>query len=182
MNDPCHLVDCGLGQVCKGGICVEREICSGPFPTASADGCTKGFVCRNKVCDIDPCFIIDCPKGFRCVDGICEIKCVAEASVKSDDGCPDGCPLGFTCVNGTCIIMSCAKNGPCLSYELCTDTCSVKNCPAPGICVNGNCVLSPPPPRIECWNNEDCEQYEECHRGVCKPAPVRDLPVCPRKA
>jgi hypothetical protein len=79
----CSPPECGNGQICQDGSCVE-DPCGGP--------CPEGQFCNveDGECDDDFCVDVECDPGQICdpYSGDCV-----------NDTCPD-CPAGFDCVIG----------------------------------------------------------------------------------
>ncbi len=143
-QDLCDFVNCGTGQACVLGRCVEDN-CYGR-------GCPVGEICDGE-CHADPCV------GVRCDDGE---FCRASADDPSTGVCVsacDSCARGEICVDGSCVADPCG--GACESGQVCVDgTCEDNQCtPVCGqnrICHGGSCVHDP------CTTADDCPTDTIC--------------------
>jgi len=119
----CESVECGVGERCVGGSCVDA--CSGiicPEPQSCFAGrcqdlcmdlaCDDCTVCEDGAC-VERCSFTGCDSGQTCLD---DGRCV-------DVGCEEMvCPRGETCVGGSC-----------------QDSCIGAVCPPTEECILGTC-------------------------------------------
>ncbi len=109
--DPCAEVECGDGQECKGGECVDvvdpnvcdppcsrgRVCVEGTCERPCGGRCPRGQYCSRKTnaCAKDPCYKKKCGAGEKCRYGKC-VKVVKK-------GCDPACGAGFKCVGTKCV-------------------------------------------------------------------------------
>ncbi len=172
--------DCGEGEHCQGGICIDQpRACGASAPCPEPQHCCGGY------CSFAACCLADfeCPGGY-CASGTCRTgqrptcsaeipcptgRCLTAASqcvecLFSDDCASDQlyCSPGHTCLPaGTgCTAASCGAQGlvcgadgtcrPCVSAAECGDQ----------ICVAGACV--------PCTVPSSCGLGRVCDGGVCR--------------
>lgn len=108
--------NCGVGQTCQSGICIEI--------TCSSDSdCLGNGICINSFCTALTCLNgNDCPTGTACVSGNC-------------------IQVGGTCqVNADCFELSCmALNSTGTTGSICVQCLSNNNCPIGQGCFNNAC-------------------------------------------
>ncbi|MHC5111508.1 MAG: c-type cytochrome [Planctomycetota bacterium] len=133
-EDPCDGVECGDGEECVEGVCVEIDLCDGV-------DCGVGEECVEGVCvEIDLCDGVECGVGEECVEGVCvEIDLCDGVECGVDEECFLGdcfnielkCGEIFCDEGETCIDLECVPDvDPCL--EITCDTCET--------CVEGECT------------------------------------------
>lgn len=183
--------DCGAGQICLSGSCVDR----GTKCTLDSH-CYASEKCRNGQCvPRDSCLIdSDCSGNELCRSG----KCLPPGSCETTADC-SGVQV---CQGGQCILPpgACETNSDCPSGKICeSNQCvtppscqSDMDCPGGKICQDGKCVLGPcqtnsdcpsgkickdaqcvPPPE-QCQNDNDCSDGKKCRNGECVPPCGKD--------
>jgi hypothetical protein len=115
--DPCMGMQCGGGQFCRGGKCVN----------ACTSGCKGGQVCVDGNCVADPCDGVSCMNGTVC----CPIGVM-------------GCATG-TCGPDFCSGKMCGEHEICQqgTGKCIVDPCSYLSCPSGTVCQSqsgGNCA------------------------------------------
>jgi hypothetical protein len=121
--DPCMGAQCGGGQFCRDGKCVN----------ACLNGCKKGQKCENGTCIADPCWGVTCGTGEACSQqtGTCVPDLCAGRTCAMYNKCDP--PTG-RCVDDLCHIITCPKD----------TTCSDGNCAAPTLKATPGCTVATP--------------------------------------
>jgi hypothetical protein len=159
--------DCGAGQICVGGSCVQQPP---PQPECTVDSdCAAGKICVNGSCVVPP---PECTINNDCgIDEICESgHCVLIECPGGDDDC-DGNEL---CVEGFCecpeledgrCIRRCESQTDCPGASHCQNLAPEQN---PFI-VDGVCVDQPVSlcNVDRCETNDDCQSDEVCVMQDC---------------
>ena len=116
--------DCGLGRVCREGLCISL---GGPDAPLPGDG---GRPPDALVCP---------PQCTRCTDGkTCLIDCAAGANC----GAPLVCPAGFNCDIRCSTDNACRSGINCLSAASCAVQCSGRSSCRGVMCGPGPCNVS----------------------------------------
>lgn len=174
--------DCGLGQFCVQGECLQpgAATADGCQVVSCADGeaCNEGQRCNpvNLVCEEDLGCTADgdCGTGLRCnvAAGRCEAACTGETAVAV-------CGVKKVCSQGRCV--DCLKDADCgggLKCNTATNICESltscignRDCEPPLVCnhVTRQCTVDPGP----CLSAEDCGQDETCQLSTGKCVPAR---------
>ena len=173
--------DCGLGQFCVQGLClnpgVKTEAGCTVVSCAEGEACNEGDRCQpvNLVCEEDQGCTgdTDCASSERCntATGRCELGCSAENASQL-------CGLKKVCADGRCA--ECTQDTDCGAGRRCdterktcespTSCLSTRDCEIPLVCnpVTHSCTVDPGP----CLSAEDCGQDQTCQlaTGKCVPA------------
>ena len=169
---PCTTnLDCGLGGLCRDGVCVP------PPPCETTDDCSAEQLCVLGACADAPACAEDaeCPAVHRCVDA----RCLRDGACFEDDDCGFE---GVVCQAGICVepVVFCVDDSQCLPTEIChafIGECRPKDpfchvaadCGVFGvICVDEMCVVPPP----DCVVDADCSPGEVCDAQQCTPVPA----------
>ncbi|MHC5112110.1 MAG: OmcA/MtrC family decaheme c-type cytochrome [Planctomycetota bacterium] len=118
-TDPCDGIDCGVGEECVEGVCVEIDPCD-DVTCEQGETCIDGeCVAGTPECTEDS----DCEEGETCVEG----ECVAPGCTMNSE-CDDGDP----CTTNACVILEGETEGTCVFTNM--------ECGEGEICVEGECV------------------------------------------
>jgi hypothetical protein len=164
-------VECGAGEQCAGGECVQRP-CSDS--DGGKDASVKGTVSKGSQSSTDSCADsdsvkeyfcaagdvqtenVDCPSGFGCDEG----RCVKNVCKDTDSG-KDQFTKGTTSYGSASATDSCYSATTVLEYFCVSDTSYTNekiSCGSFSECVDGKCVT------VECAKNEtDYDDEDERH-------------------
>jgi len=159
--------DCGYGEQCKDGTCVQPEAfacdqnwqCPDGFMCGCAFNGGFGIACFPQCIPERPacCADSDCGDGNQCVDGQCQAW-----------SCNDGqCPAGYECQS------QCGGPTPFNGLIACPQVCvpaakecaSDCDCPSSESCLDGQCTIAN---RLNdchasgCQADSDCQAGQEC--------------------
>ena len=131
VESTCIDLECGAGQRCDGGVCVDA--CEGIV-------CPHGDSCIAGAC-VDPCASVTCEASQTCRDGLCVSLCPCTP-------CPAGesCNADGTCSPRGCDIEICPEGLYCEDGR-CYDSCEGVVCPRGQVCEIDTCVVPRPEPR-----------------------------------
>ena len=161
--------DCGIGYVCKDGVCEVEAIvpeCSVNADCADDELCTEGrcIPCQTNQCDtsieIECVFATQCESGI-CLNGVCLApgQCVNDAQCDEGQMCQD-----FTCVaRPECLSdAECGEGRICNASGECEDDVECRkdaDCGDNKICVYNMCA--------ECRLDCECAEGNICLNGAC---------------
>ena len=172
--------DCGPGQLCVDGLCVDQNAC-----VDDADCSPPLSTCRTATGECVECLAdADCPSGERCVAYTCRAGCSSDGDCSDPTPfCrPDGaecveclddahCDAGAVCDDGRCTVPAeCQADDECDPGQICVDgAChsgcrSARDCPQDRICLPdegpyGSCVA--------CQADADCADGHICQDHDC---------------
>ncbi|MBW2980755.1 hypothetical protein KY360_05045 [Candidatus Woesearchaeota archaeon] len=172
--------DCGEGEACTEGACVE--VIPPPECVEDAD-CEEEEVCTEGACEAvvppaDPAECVedaDCEEGEACTEGACEAA-PADPPADPAECVEDGdCEEEEVCTEGACEAVvppadpaECVEDADCEEEEVCTE----------GACE----AVVPPADPAECVEDADCGEGEACTEGACEldvPPPPEDPGITP---
>ena len=177
--------DCGGGELCCEGTCVEANCCDSD--DCGGDLCCGGDCTTDECCDDGDCGGDDCCSGSCCDAGeaCCDGECCDAGDVCcGDDGCcpaareccgDECCPPGELCCASGCVEAECCPEDECdgaccdpgalCCGVVCCDVgdlcCDENCCDAGALCCDDNCCDV----GAVCCDNTCCDVGEQCCDG-----------------
>lgn len=173
-----------------GEICNDQGTCT---PGCSVDGdCPATQVCVNDKCkcgngfiaspfgcmDIDECTQNPCHPTAKCENIPGSFRCACPGQTVGNPFAEPGCELAGQCKKNS----DCGNSLACIQHK-CTEPCALADCGQNALCqsIEHNAVCLCPAGhlgdpldktigcfRVECLNNEDCNQDKQCQPEVNK--------------